>query len=423
MKKRWIIIGVIVVVAVIVGFMVRKKDTVDESYSDLARNINIVVRKFDNVDDAQSSRRMIAEIERVIDRSKQTNRRNDDLVIVPVQAELVRTGCIQRKLTYLGDIEAESSARVFAKIPDRIVDFPVQNGDFVKKGTVLAQVENSKMKQAVYQAEAALASARSQVQNLELEYNRLKKLFEQKAVSESQYQQIQTQLDVAKNGVKQAEAAYKIAREQYDDTIIKAPIDGYVSGRMLSVGDMAANQLPLVTLSRKDLLKVNVDVIEKELQLVKPGMNVNVYVDALPDKVFIGNIARISPVVNSATRTGQVEILLKNPHNLLKPGMFSRLEIIVESKDDVLIVNRNNVDVKTSRRLNGGSVREAEIEQVYSVYVVKDSLALERTIQVGIQSGMFYEVTDGLKLNDLIVSTGRTNLRDSTMVDIVKVNK
>jgi len=423
MKKRWIIIGSIIIVVVIIGFVLRKPDAVVEEYSDLALNIRSVVTKYDNIDDSQSARRMIAEIQTVIDKSKQMNKRTDDLVIVPVEAELVTLGCIQRKLTYLGDIEAESSARVFAKIPDRIMEFPVQNGDFVKKGTVLAQVENSKLKQAVYQAEAALASARSQVQNLELEYNRLKKLYEEKAVSESQYQQLKTQLDVAKNGIKQAEAGYKIAREQLEDTIIKAPIDGYVSGRMLSVGDMALNQMPLVTLSRKDLLKISVDVIEKDLQLLSTELNVNVYIDALPGRVFNGIIARISPIINPATRTGQVEILLKNPNNLLKPGMFSRLEIIVESKDDVLIVNRNNVDVRTSRRLNGGSIRDAEIEQVYSVYVVKDSLALERTIQVGIESGMFYEVTDGLALNDLIVSVGRTNLRDSTMVDVVKVNK
>lgn len=423
MKKRWIIIGVIIVVAVIGGFILRKPDVVDEGYSDLARHIQSVVTQYDNTDDTQSARRMIAELERIIDQSKQTNNRNDDLVIVPVQTERVSTGCIQRKLTYLGDIEAESSARVYAKIPDRIVEFPVHNGDFVKKGTILAQVENSKLKQAVYQAEAALASARSQVQNLELEYKRLKKLYEEKAVSESQYQQVQTQLDVAKNGIKQAEAGYKIAREQLEDTIIRAPIDGYVSGRMLSVGDMAAGQLPLLTISRKDLLKINVDIIEKDLQRIKNGMNVNVFVDAIPGKVFNGSIARISPVVSPATRTGQVEILLKNPDNLLKPGMFSRLEIIVESKDDVLIVNRNNVDVRTSRRLDGGTIRDAEIEQVYSVYVVKDSLALERTIQIGIESGMFYEVTDGLELNDMIVSAGRTNLRDSTMVDVVKVNE
>jgi HlyD family secretion protein len=423
MKKRWIIIGALVVVAVILIVVLRKPDAAEEDYTVLAREIQILATKYDNVDDSQSARRMIAEIERVIDQSKQTNKLSDDLVIVPVQTERIKSGSIQKKLMYLGDIDAESSARVYAKIPDRIVDFPVHNGDFVKKGTVLAQVENSKLKQAVYQTEAALASARSQVQNLEIEYNRLKKLYDEKAVSLSQYQQIQTQFEVAKNGVKQAEAAYKIAREQLDDSIIKAPIDGFVSGRTLSVGDMAAGQFPLLTLSSKDQLKINVDVIERDLQSIRIGMDVNVFVDAIPGNVFNGKIARISPIVNPATRTGQVEILLENPDNLLKPGMFSRLEIIVESKDDVLIVNRNNVDVRTSRRSNGSTIRDAEIEQIYFVYVVKDSLALERTIRIGIESGMFYEVTDGLEFNDMIVSTGRTNLRDSTMVDVVKVNE
>jgi RND family efflux transporter MFP subunit len=191
---------------------------------------------------------------------------------------------------------------------------------------------------------------------------------------------------------------------------------------MLNVGDMAAGQMPIVTLTQKDLLKIIVDVIEKDIRLVKKGQNVNVYVDVFPERVFKGEVVRISPVVDAATRTSQVEILLKNPDNALTPGMFARLEIIVQSKDNVLLVNRNNLDVRTSRHLNGGSIRDTEIEQIFSVFVVEDNLALEKEIEVGIRSGLWLEVVSGLKEGDRVVSAGRTNLRDSTMVNIVKVN-
>ncbi len=422
MKKRWIIALVALVIVIIIVFVVRKPQQTTENYTELAGEIRGVLSRFDSQEDNQSARRMIAEIQTVIDRSNQMNKRSDDLVIVPVQVETVNYGCIQKKLSYLGDLQAESSARVYAKIPDRIVEFPVNNGEYIRKGTVIARVEDSKIKQSLFQAEAVLASAKSQVENLKLEYGRIRKLYEEEAVSESQYQQVRTQLEVAKNGVIQAEAGYKMAKEQLDDTVIKAPIDGYVSGKTLNVGDMAAGQLPLVMLSRKDPLKINVDVIEKDVQLIQKGQNVNVYVDAFPGEVFTGTIARISPVVNPATRTTQVEVFLKNPGNILAPGMFSRLEIIVESKDDVLLVNRNNVDIRTSRRLNGGSIRDAKIEQKYSVYVVEDSLALERNVEIGIKSGMLFEVVTGLNQGDLVVSVGRSNLRDSTMVNVIKEN-
>jgi len=422
MKKRWIIVLIVLIIMIAVVMVSRKPQETAEDYRELAGDIRNVISQFDNKEDNQSARRMIAEIQSVIDRSNTMNKRTDDLVIVPVEVEKIGFGCIQNKLVYMGDIQAESSARVYAKIPDRIVDFPVQNGDYVRKGTIIARVEDTKLKQAFYQAEAALASAKSQLENLKLEYGRIEKLFKEEAVSESQFEQLKTQLEVAKNGVAQAKAGYKMAKEQLEDAVIKAPIDGYVSGKMLNVGDMAAGQMPIVTLTQKDPLKIIVDVIEKDIRLVKKGQNVNIYVDVFPGRVFKGEVARISPVVNAATRTSQVEILLKNPDNSLTPGMFARLEIIVQSKDNVLLVNRNNVDVRTSRHFNGGSIRDTEIEQIFSVFVVEDSLALEKEIEVGIRSGLLLEVVSGLEEGDRIVSVGRTNLRDSTMVNIVKVN-
>ncbi|HAE86412.1 TPA: hypothetical protein DCG86_00135 [Candidatus Marinimicrobia bacterium] len=422
MKKRWIIALIVLIIVVTVVMVSRKPQEPTEDYRALAGDILNVINQYDDTMDNQSARRMVAEIQSVIDHSSTMNKRMDDLIIIPVEVEKVGYGCIQNKLVYMGDIQAESSARVYAKIPDRIVDFPVNNGDYIRKGTVIARVEDSKLKQSVYQTEAALASAKSQLENLKLEYNRIEKLFKEEAVSESQYLQLKTQLEVAKNGVAQAQAAYNMVKEQLDDAVIKAPIDGYVSGKMLNVGDMAAGQMPIVTLTQKDSLKIIVDVIEKDIRLVKKGQNVNVYVDVFPEQVFMGEVARISPVVNEATRTSQVEILLKNPDNALTPGMFARLEIIVQSKDNVLLVNRNNVDVRTSRRLNGSSIRDTEIDQIFSVFVVENNLALEKEIEVGIRSGLWMEVVSGLEEGDRVVSIGRTNLRDSTMVNIVKVN-
>ncbi|MDD3807879.1 MAG: efflux RND transporter periplasmic adaptor subunit, partial [Candidatus Marinimicrobia bacterium] len=415
MKKRWIILGIILIAIIVV--LVLRKPRADSSleYTQIAASVEKVVEKYQGEKDPQSARRMIAEVQAVIDNAKRDENTREKLVIVPIQADRVITGQIQQKLTYLGNIAATSSARVFAKVPDRLVKFPVENGDYVKKGTLLAQVENTKLQQAVKQAEAAYASVQSQVKNLEQEFQRIKRLFDQNAVSESQYQQMETQLNVAKNGLKQAEAAYNLAKEQLADTYITAPIDGYVSGKSLSVGDMAVGQMPLVTLTAHDVLKINVDVIEKELQLIKKGQKANIYIDAFPGRVFKGHIANISPVINQMSRTGQVEILLENPDNLVQPGMFARIDIVIESKENALLVNRNNVDVKTIRKTNGNSIRNLELQEIYTVYIVKNDLALRRTIDVGIQSGMMMEVLSGLEPNDLIVSAGRANVQDSTM--------
>ncbi len=423
MKKRWIIIGIAVVILIAVIIMLRKPEQFAGDYTKAAQDIQHIVKKFETHEDSETARRLIAEIQTVIDKTKEMGRRDDDLVIVPVQAERVGEGCIQKKLTYLGDIEAEYTARVFAKIPNRILEFAVQNGNYVNKGDLIARVDNSQLKEAVRQAEAGLASARSRYNNANYEFKRIKRLFEEDAVTESQYQQMRTQFEVAKNGVQQAQAAYKSAQEQLEDTQVKAPISGYISGRSLNVGDMASVQMPLVTISEKDLLKIRVNAVENDLKYIEKEQNVNVYVDACPDRVFTGKIARISPVVDASSRTAPVEILLKNPDLVLKPGMFARIEVIIESKENVLIVNRNNVDIKTSRNINGGSIRDAEIKQVFSVFKVVDSLAVYTPIQVGIQSGMEMEVLEGLNENDLIVSVGRTNLRDSSMVKIVQVNE
>jgi membrane fusion protein, multidrug efflux system len=423
MKKRWIIGTGIILAIIILVFILRRSEKPAGNYMDAAKEIEDIVRKYESDENSETARRLIAEIQTIIDKTKQMDRREDDLVIVPVQADVVNYGCIEKKLTYLGDLEAESTARVYAKVPERIVEFPVRNGDYVKKGEPIARLDDSKFKEGVNQAEAALSSAKAQFKNVDYELRRIRSLFQEDAATGSQYQQLRTQYEVAKNGVKQAQAAYKTAVEQLEDMQIKAPISGYISGRMLNVGDMATAQMPLVTISEKDLLKIRVDAVENDLKYIKKEQNVNVFVDVYPHQVFNGEISRISPVVEPGSRTTQVDILLKNPDLKLKPGMYARIEVIIESKDNVLIVNKSNVDIKTSRDLNGGSIREAEIKHVYSVFKVRDSLAIYTPIKTGIQSGMEMEVLEGLNEKDLVVSMGRTNLRDSSMVDVVQVNE
>ncbi|MBN2104657.1 efflux RND transporter periplasmic adaptor subunit [bacterium] len=322
---------------------------------------------------------------------------------IPVSVQEVEKGNVERTLAFNGDIHAEQEVKVFSKIPDRIKAFYADEGDYVKKGGLIAEIVATTIEQAVLQAEA-------QKNNMETEYARAKRLYQENAMSQQQFDVIETQ-------VTQARAAYKSIKSQLDDARVLAPISGIIGKRYYEEGDMANPAQPVVSIVQMGKVKITIEVPEKELGLLEVGQDAEIEVVSYPDLVFYGKVDKISPVLDPMTRMATVEILVDNPKRLLRPGMYATIEITVGTIKDVLVVPRHAVLESTSlKKIDGVDT----VIRNYFVYVANDSIAEQRELNVSYVNHRFVAVRGGIEEGENMVVNGQNNLRDGLPVLIVE---
>jgi len=337
---------------------------------------------------------------------------------IPVNVHTVTTGSIDHSIRYMATVSGEREVRLFSRIPDRIIDIRTEEGDFVSGGEIVAVIENSTLKEAVLQAEAALRIARANFNNMEREYNRAKRLYDEEAISSQRFDQTETQFENAEGSLEQAKAALAQARENYNDSYIKAPFDGIINERFLEAGDMAAAGVPVFSIIQTENVKAAINVVDRDYNYIQEGQEVRLRMRATPDNVFSGSVIRKRPAFDPISRLAKVEMLFPNEDGELYPGTFGEVELIIDSKDNVPLVPvqavlyRMVVDESLGRLID-----EQLVRQPY-VYVVEDDRAIRRDIEIGYETREAAEVTSGLEPGERIVVRGHNNLTDGTPVDI-----
>jgi RND family efflux transporter MFP subunit len=345
--------------------------------------------------------------------------KDENIAKIPVEVARMTSGPIESKLNFLGNISAVQEVKVYSTIPTRIISMKADVGDIVKKGQVLASVDNEKIRNAVVQAEAGLESARAQYKNVESEWNRVNRLYQENAISKAQYDAATTQLEAARSAVKQLEAGLSTAKNQMDDSYITTPISGVVSARLLEEGDQAAPSIPIFSIVKMDQVKIQIDIVENQIDLVKIGQRAHIRVESFPNEVFEGKISKVNPTLNPATRTIGAEVLIDNPELKLRPGMFAKVEVVVNRHEKSLFVPKYSILENTRLEYLGGELTNSTVKIDQYVFIIQDSIAYKRDIVTGIVDENKVEVLQGLKGNELLVITGQHNLLDSARVEIV----
>jgi RND family efflux transporter MFP subunit len=328
----------------------------------------------------------------------------DDEVKVPVSVEAVSLGTVRQYLSYNGDIKAELEVNVFSKVPDRIEAYFVDEGDVVQAGSPIAKVMATTIEQAVLQAEAYK-------NNIEMEYSRAQRLFGENAMSQQQYDAIQTQMV-------QAQAALVSAKSQLTDATITAPISGIIGKRYFEAGDMASPGMPVASVVQMNNVKIEFDATESDLGRLAVGQKADVRVPSYSDQVFTGKVIKISPILDPMTRMATVEVLVPNRDHLLKPGMYAEVEITTGVLENVLVVPRFSVIESTSLESENG---KEHVVRNYFVYVVNDSMKAEqRQLTVDYVNHSVIAVKDGIRVGEKLVISGQNNLRDGLSVTAVE---
>ncbi|HKP86356.1 MAG TPA: efflux RND transporter periplasmic adaptor subunit [Blastocatellia bacterium] len=343
-----------------------------------------------------------------------------------VKTALVAAMPMEQVVTVTGTLAAQDQATVSAKVPGRVKTMMVDLGSVVRKGQMIAQLEQQDYQLRLQQADAALAqararlslppvgtddrieiestgtvrSARAQLDDAKVKRDRSATLFKQGVISRAQLDEAeatykvalsryQDALDEIRNRqaiVVQRRSELELARQQLTDTSVYAPFDGVVQEKRASIGEYLAAGAPLVNVVRMDPLRLRAEVPEREAGHVRQGLEVRVTVEG-DSNVYMGRIARLSPTITAENRILVVEAEVRN-NGQLRPGSFGRAEIIINENNVAPAVPVNSI------------VSFAGIDKVITI---QDGKAVEKPITTGRRAGDWTEVVSGINIGDTVI--------------------
>lgn len=329
-----------------------------------------------------------------------------------VGVETIKRRPVARVLTYSGDVAGEVEVKVYSIIPDRIVSLRVEEGQEIDEGELVAIIRADALGQGVQQALGGLASARAQVGGLRDTLGRQERLVSSGVVTQAQVDGTRFQLQAAEAQVAQLEAMVGSAQTRRSDANIRSPISGVVGQVFVEEGDMAAPQIPICTVVRMERVEVLINVPERELGMVRSGMEAEIRIASLPEKAFRAPVSRISPVVDRLSRSATLRMMLDNPDRIIRPGSLADVRLEVERHDGAIVVPQYSLVLDEQQGADG--------EALFRAYVLNENgnTVSERRVRVGIYEGDNVEVLEGLNEEDRLVVQGQHLLREGSQVTI-----
>ena len=364
------------------------------------------------------------------------DRQAKQVTVVPVKRDAVR-----RSVDVVGTLTAVDQVTVSSEADGTVRAILADLGDRVQAGQVLVRLDNERQQYAFQQQQAALARTLAQygaadpqhlpepdntpdVRRASAElvqarsaFDRAKELLRRELVSQQAFDDAQAELQTKQAGhevalqnsrnlrasIQASEAAMKLADRQVRDTEIRAPFDGYVERRLINLGELVKEQMPVMAIVRLDPLKVTAEIPERMAPWIDNGRPVEMHVDAYPGRTFTGKVTRISPAVNTGTRAFPFEAVVPNSEGILKPGTFARVHVESGKVDEVL------------------TLPYAALQYRYGVnraFVVNGDRLEMRELQVGERLGDRIEVTSGVKPGERVVVSDVETLNGGELVAV-----
>ena len=309
---------------------------------------------------------------------------------MPVEAAKVRVETLERTIPAVGTLNSIESVVVRPEIAGRIARIDFREGDPVKAGAVLVNIDDSILR-------AQLAEAKAGLQLSKANYNRASELYQKKVGSAQARDQA-----LANRRVDEARVA--VAQAQLDKTTIKAPFDGIVGLRKVSPGDYVTAGQDIVNLEKIDVLKADFSVPELSLTDVAVGQTVKVTVDAFPGRTFEGKVYAIDPLIDEKGRSIAIRAHIDNPDNVLRPGLFARINLVVATTPNALIIPEEAI---------------VPVGKDHFVFRVVDGKAKMTKVETGERRPGEIQVTGGLNPGDEVVTAGQIKLQDGAPVKVV----
>jgi RND family efflux transporter MFP subunit len=307
--------------------------------------------------------------------------------VAPVQLQDVRVEA-RAPVDLRPLVQADVGSKTLGYLDAVLVD----RGDRVKKGQLLCLVRPSDLPDQLSAARGALSQAQAQVALARANHERASKLAPSGVVSQQELQQATTQLAAAEAQHQAAQAQLQALAVRLRETRIESPLDGVVVQRRLDPGALVGPATgPILTVARVDVLRVFLTISERDTRGLAVGQEAHVEVDALPGRSFWGKVVRLSPAFDPNTRTLDAEAHLDNASGELRPGMYGRGAIVIETRKGAVVPD-SAVQLAGRRAF---------------VYVLGPGRRVaRRAIELGVDGGTWLEVVKGLRPGEEVVTAG-----------------
>jgi RND family efflux transporter MFP subunit len=321
-------------------------------------------------------------------------------------------------ITVVGNLIGQATVDVVPRVGGRIESIPVKLGDRVSRGQVIAKIEDDQIREQINQRMASLevnkanvAQRESDAKLAETVYARMKAQYERDLLSkqlledaEAKYNTAVSNVGVAKAQLVQMQSSVDELKITLANTTVTSPVDGFVSRRMLDQGAFAGANTVILSVVDIGIVRMVANLVEKDVKRVQPGVSALVEVDAFPGEQFTGQVSRVAPVFDPATRTAPMEIEVPNPGFRLKPGMYARVKLTVDRRPNALTVPRGAI---------------ADIEGKRGVFMLENQVAKFHEVKTGLQDNERVEILEGLTEGQRVVTVGTLALRDGDRITVV----
>ena len=310
---------------------------------------------------------------------------------VPVAVATVAVGAVEDFYRGATNLTAAEEAVVVARTRGVVQALFAEEGDVVQAGQRLAQLETERL-------ELEVARSRTQLANLGAAFERAQRLHESRMISPTEY-------DDARFAFHTERTNLQLREYELREATIRATIDGVITRRLVKVGFSLNESEPAFEMKRLDTIEAELNVPERETGRIHAGQPAHVAVDALPDAGFDGKVLRVAPEIDPTSGTFRVTVTVDNADGRLRPGMFGRVGIRVDRREDALLTPLDAVVVFRDQS---------------SLFVVREGLAERREVTTGYVSEGNIEILEGANAGELVVMSGQEGLRDGARVRIVE---
>lgn len=308
---------------------------------------------------------------------------------VPVEVARIERATVNEEVEALGTLAADESVVIAPEIAGRVIALGFKEGERVEKGQLLVKLDTAILDAELKQLQADLSLARDTFQ-------RNQSLVQRGAGTQVALEQATAQLA-------SSEAKVQLSQAKMAQSAMMAPFSGVVGLRSVSVGDYVSVGKTLITLTNIDPIKVDFRVPEIFLAQVKLGQPIGLKVDAVPGRNFQGRIFAVDPVVDVNGRAIKLRATVPNGDLVLKPGLFARVTIVVDRRENALLIPESAVVPDGIGKI---------------VYIVDNGKAKRVAVELGKRLPGKVEIVKGLTPQMVVVSSGQMRLRDGSTVSI-----
>jgi RND family efflux transporter MFP subunit len=366
---------------------------------------------------------------------------------VAVKTAPIQRITMQRQVDISGTMISPGQARVSSEVAGVVREVLVELGHEVQPGAVLVRLEPHELEIALRRSESQLKQTEAQLSidgvrtkepppdeqiavvrtaianrdDARAQLARTRMLMSQKLIAQADLDTVETRVKVTEAAYQTAletvqslkailqdrRAAVELAQKKLQDSVIKAPVGGAISERLVQVGEFISERTPVVTIVQMNPLKLRTAVQERHAELIRPDQPVQFRVESLPGKLFVGRVAFISPAVDQGTRTFPVEIIVDNRARQLKPGFFAKGVILTRKDENVLAVPEEAVST---------------LAGVSAVFVIQGGKARQQAVTIGARDGKLLEVLSGLKGDEVLATSNLSQLATGVAVQAEPVS-